>query len=100
MQIFGRRRCMQVHTPAFGTVSSAEYRAAYVRSTVVADCFSVSVLLSRQHTSIPRTSTTMSKRSSVEKSSSSASDDNPLKWQQALQRDVDWSKKDLLEVVY
>lgn len=26
--------------------------------------------------------------------------DNPRKWEQARQRDVDWEKKDLLEVIY
>lgn len=33
-------------------------------------------------------------------SSINASDDNPRKWQQAMQRDADWEKKDLLEVIY
>lgn len=33
-------------------------------------------------------------------SSVNSSEDNPRKWQQAMQRDADWEKKDLLEVIY
>lgn len=49
----------------------------------------------------------MSKRTAAAASASASSSpalaegaDNPLKWQQALSRDVEWRKSDLLDVIY
>lgn len=42
----------------------------------------------------------MSKRASLEVDSSSSPAENLHKWEHARQRDIDWDKKDLLEVIY